>query len=141
MISRHDADDILHALLAYLRDRGLISTWLKNKVRLVRSKKANEQNHAAARQFCFIIIGEHEIHYADALLKLPMNFLVGILLHEITHMVVKEGRDPELDVDEWVFEKVPEAGYDYRDCRYGKRVAKNLECVSETFIAELMLND
>ncbi len=137
MISRHDADDILHALLTYLRDQGLVTNWLRSKIRLVRSKKANDQNKEKARQFCFVFPGEYNINYADALLKLPMSFLVGILLHEIAHMVIREGRDPELDVDEWVLDKVPEAGYDYRDCHYGKRVAKNLECVTEAFIEEL----
>lgn len=134
MISRHDADDILHCLLFYLCDQGLISTWLKSQVRLVRSKRANDQNREKARQFCFVVIGQHEINFADALLKLPEEFIVGILLHEIAHMVIREGRDPELDVDEWVIEHVPEAGYHYADARYSKRVAKNLECVSEAFI-------
>lgn len=134
MISRHDADEVLDALLEYLRDEGLITTWLKAHVALVRSKKANEQNKASARQFCFVVIGQHDIHYADALLKLPMNFFVGILLHEIAHMVVREGRDPELDVDEWVIENVPDSGYEYRDVAYGHRRAANLECVSEKFV-------
>lgn len=140
MISRHDADDILLALLTHLRDRGLVTNWLRSKVRLVRSKKANDQNKASARQFCFVFLGEHKIHFSDALLKLPEEFIVGILLHEIAHMVVKEGRDPELDVDEWVVEHVPEAHYHYADARYGKRVAKNLECVGREFF-DLILEE
>lgn len=140
MFSRQDTEEILCALLGYLLNRRLISTWLKNKIELVRSKKANEQNKLAARQFCFVILGEHEIHYADALLKLPVEFIVGILLHEVAHMVVKEGRDPELDVDEWVLEKVPEAQYHYATARYGKRTAASIERVSGSFTETILLD-
>lgn len=133
MISRADADDLLDALLTYLRDRGLITPWLKSRIKLVRSQRATEQNQASPRQFCFVVIGQHDIHFAAALLKLPTPFIVGIQLHEIAHMVIEEKGDPELGVDEWVIEQVPEAGYHYRNVSYGKRRARSLECVSGEF--------
>lgn len=133
MLSRADLDDLLAALLVYLRDRGLVTPWLKSKIKLVRSKKAEVNNKASPRAFCFVIIGEYNIHFSEALLKLPIHFVVGILLHEVAHMVVREGRDPELDVDEWVLDYVPEAEYTYQNVTYGRRQAHNLERVSVEF--------
>ncbi len=134
-MSRTDAEEILSSLTTYLRDQGLITNWLRSKIRLHRSRLANTNNQKSARSFCFVIIGEFEIHYADALLELPLPFMVGILLHEIAHMVIKEdGGDPELGVDEWIIDNVPEAGYRYADAKYGRRTARNLERVSESFL-------
>ncbi len=130
----------LNPLLEYLRDRGLITTWMKSKIKTTHSRKADENHVKSPRSFCFVIIGEHNIHYASMLKGLPDPFIVGILLHEIAHMIIAEEQgDPELGVDEWVLENVPEAGYTYKNIRYidfndKPRTAKNLECVSKTFL-------
>ncbi len=138
-MTKADLQDALSGLVDHLRYRGLVTNWLKSKIRLRRSQRANANNKKSPRSFCHVIIGEFNIHYADALLDLPLEFVVGILLHEIAHMIIEEdGGDPELGVDEWVLENVPEAGYSYRDAKYGRRVAKNLECVSLLFVGEVL---
>lgn len=138
--SQYLNSQFLNPLLAYLLDRGLISTWMKSKIKTSHSRKADENHIKSARSFCFVVLGEYIIHYASALKSLPDDFIVGILLHEIAHMIIEEdGGDPELGVDEWVLENVPEAGYVYNNVRYvdftnKPRTAKNLECVSEKFL-------
>ncbi len=136
-------DQYLRPLLVYLEEQGLITTWMKSQIRTLHSRKADKNNADSARSFCFVIIGEHVIHCAGSIENLQDKFIIGILLHEIAHMIIEEGRgDPELDVDEWVIENVPEAGYRYENTRYTdfnnkKRSAKNLECVTERFLKQI----
>lgn len=130
----------LKPLLAYMVDKEHITPWLRSRIRAAHSRKADENHDKSARSFCFVIIGDdHVIHYASSLVALPVKFVIGILLHEIAHMVIEEDGDPELGVDEWVLENVPDSGYEYKNIRYedfdGKtKTAKNLECVSEKFL-------
>ncbi len=141
--SNHLYDYYLKPLLAYLEREGNISTWMKSQIRTIHSRKADANNAKSPRSFCFVIIGEHAIHCADAIKNLPDKFIVGILLHEIAHMIIEEdGGDPELGVDEWVLENVPDSGYEYKNVTYTdpddrRRAAKNLECVSEEFLHEI----
>lgn len=138
--SQYLNSQFLAPLLKYLNGRGLVSTWMKSRIKTSHSRKADENHDKSPRSFCFVIIGEHKIHYASALRGLPDVFVVGILLHEIAHMIIEEdGGDPELGVDEWMLENVPEAGYVYNNVRYidftdKPTTAKNLECVSEKFL-------
>ncbi len=144
-MSEHaELSEMLAAITTYLCDRGLLSHWMKSKIRLSRSRKASSNNEASPRSFCFVILGEHKIHYADALYALPDTAICGILLHEVAHMLIDEnGGDPELGVDEWVLENVPEAGYGYMDTTYAdpetgrRRTAKAIESVSRKFLTEI----
>lgn len=133
-------DNYLRPLLKYLEQQGLISTWMKSQIRAVNSRKADANHKKSARSFCFVIIGEHVIYCASALTDLPDEYLVGILLHEVAHMIIEEdGGDPELGVDEWILENVPEAKYQYADLHYAdkRRKSNNLERVSEKFLREI----
>ncbi len=130
----------LAPLMDYLVDQMLLTNWMKAHIKTSHSRKADAHHEDSARSFCFVILGERVIHYASAIKCLPDKFIVGILLHEIVHMIIEEKPgDPELGVDEWVIENLPEAGYEYKSVRYidftGKaRTAKDLECVSEKFL-------
>ncbi len=139
MTSQYLNNHYLKPLLAHLNARGLLTHWMKSKIRTVHSRRADGNNEASARAFCFVVIGEFVIHYASALKALPDEFIVGILLHEVVHMLIEEKGDPELGVDEWVLEHVPEAGYCYKTAKYedfdgARRIAKNIECVSKKFL-------
>jgi hypothetical protein len=131
-------EDWLRLLKRYLKSKG----FPLNRVSLTHSRKADQRNKKSPRGFCHVVIGRPTIHCAEALETLPDEFIVGILLHELAHMLVKESDDPELDVDEFVLENCPESGYHYADVKYAApqwRVAKNLECVSKAFLKELEL--
>jgi hypothetical protein len=114
-------------------------------VKLSESRLANTQNKKDPRAFCYVIVGQKKIHHCKALALLPDQFIVGILLHEIGHILQVEDDpevdDPEVDCDELILSRFPEAGYHYADARYThdreKRVARNIECVSEKFLKEL----
>ncbi len=140
MSSQFINNNYLKPLLSYLCKKKHISVWMKSKIKASHSFKADLDHEKSARSFCFVIIGERIIHYASTIKSLPETFIVGILLHEIAHMIIEEKNgDPELGVDEWVINNVPEADYKYKNIRYidftGKpRTAKNLECVSEEFL-------
>lgn len=137
----------LKPLLSYLRRQGHISQYMAAKIKSTHSFEA-DLNHEVrgdkgARSFCFVVIGERTINYASTIKSLPDRFIVGILLHEIAHMIIEnEKGDPELGVDEWVIANVPESDYEYKNVRYidftqKPRTAKNLECVSEKFLMEI----
>ena len=129
-------EDWLKLLKRYMKSKG----FPLNRVSLTHSRKADKRNANDPRGFCHVVLGRPTIHCAEALKTLPDQCIVGILLHELAHMIVDEGEDPELDVDEWVLEKCPEAGYHYADIKYASpkfRVAKNLECVTKSFLKQL----
>ncbi len=133
-------DSLLAHLRQYLAKRKLGG----RDVMLTLSEKADENNAKKARSFCHVVLGRKSIYCAAALAALPEEFVVGILLHEVAHTIVNEGEDPELDVDEWVLENVPEAGYRYANVKYvdpitGRtRTAKNLERVSMGFLGKII---
>lgn len=130
----------LDPLLSYLSDQDLITNWMKAHITVSHSRMADANNERSARSFCFVVIGEHKINCATAISALPPEFIIGILLHEIAHMVIEEdGGDPELGVDEWVLENVTDSGYKYENVSYiGRtdkaRTAKSLERVSNKFL-------
>ncbi len=139
MTSQYLNNHYLKPLLEYLCSRELCSVWMKSKIKTSHSAKADLNHKASPRSFCFIL-GERTIHYASSIKALPDVFIVGILLHEIAHQIIEEdGGDPELGVDEWILENVPESGYAYANVRYidfdqKARTAKNLERVSGSFL-------
>lgn len=130
----------LDPLVDYLVESGKIPDRVDpEKIRISHSPRADRNNSKSDRSFCFVFLGERAIHCAKAIELLPDEFIVGILLHEIAHMIVeKQKGDPELLVDEWVTENIPESGYHYSDVKYfdydGERNAKNLECVTKQFL-------
>lgn len=130
----------LKPLLKYLCDNGHITIWMKSQIKTSHSRKADKSHDKSARSFCFVILGERIIHYASSITALPPKAVTGILLHEIAHMIIEEnGGDPELGVDEWVLDNVPESGYEYLDVKYEdfdgeRKIAKNIECVSNKFL-------
>lgn len=72
---------------------------------------------------------------------LRSSFLVGILLHEMTHLAYKLVGDggSEVDTDATIIQVAPESHYRYGDCRYedwrtgNTRTARNLQCVDTLF--------
>ncbi len=126
----------LKKLLRELRRRKLGNFY---GVKLKHDKVCDQRNQKSPRAFCHVVIGKPEIHCSKAIEYLDSNFIVGILLHELIHMVVTEGDDPELDVDEFVIEHLRDTGYTYMDTKYfdpflGKRKAKSIECVKLSFL-------
>ena len=73
----------------------------------------------------------------------PPEARIGILLHEISHIVANAfgGDESEVDCDVWIKENVPEAGYEYRDIDYKRDgvdvTAKGLQVVSKKFVRML----
>ena len=145
MNTNNSCDNALHALLNYLHDvRGFDDTILD--VRLKFDGANDRMNAKDPRAFCFCVEGENIIHCSNALLDLPAEPCIGILLHELAHLILNafHGEKAEVDVDLFCTEKIPEAGYHYRDCTYfnsllGKEVtAKNIEWVSTDFIHRIL---
>ncbi len=133
----------LEPLLSYLMRHGHLSQSMRFEIRAVHSAKADEHHRKNRRSFCHVILGERAIRYASSIKALPETFIVGILLHEIVHMIIEnEKGDPELGVDQWIIDNIPEARYDYKNVRYidfdgQARVAHNLECVADKFLSRI----
>lgn len=143
MLTPHDW---LNLLCSWLRKRGV-----KLRPALVIDEKQVKANAKDPRAFCRVELGDKKknIYCAVALVALPPEAIVGILLHEITHMlIVEDGGDPELADDEYVLDHFPQAGYHYATIEYATvemtpkfsgrvRTAKNIEVVSSNFIKTL----
>ena len=97
------------------------------------------------RFLCAVHSHEWVIRCALAIERVGSQVRVGVLLHEIGHMVLPafNGAKSEVEVDEFVLSEVPEAGYYYGDHQYfnpqheGIVLAKNVEHVSENFLRQL----
>ena len=137
---------LLSDLRQYLQGRGFNMRGIKLKY----SAKADEDNAKRARAFCYIYPGKRVIHSAAAIECLDARVILGLLLHEITHIILTgspQKPDPEVADDAFILENFPEAKYRYepityivRTARgtYRKRVAKNLETVSASFAARII---
>lgn len=137
------ASEYLRRLLRYLRGRGYAAALRGIKLR--HSAALDRRNQTSARAFCHVIVGKPTIHCAKAIEELPPQYILGLLLHEITHVIigVDEVGDPELQVDEFILNQWPETDYEYSDVMYldrnGKRrMAKNLERVSVRFMEDIL---
>jgi hypothetical protein len=139
----HGAKFWIEPIKDYVRSKGLKprGKFGLKQVTVQPSSKADTNNVLSSRSFCHVVIGNPIIYCAKNIDQLKDEFVVGILLHEVAHMLVKEGSDPELDVDEFILENFPESGYCYADTQYGgtrrPRKAKNLECVKTEFLENL----
>lgn len=134
----------LKLLLRELRRRGLTSAVRGIKLRA--SKVVSARNAKSPRAFCQVTVGSSVIECAPEIEALPQAFIVGILLHEVAHIILEsEPGDPELNVDEFVLDQVEDSGYAYRDAEYVTvtdeqprwRKAKNIEWVRESFLERL----
>lgn len=72
------------------------------------------------RAFCYVREGDNTIYCSAAIEALLPEVRVGILIHEVFHMILDafDGADAEVDVDAGVMEYFPEAGYKYDDTVY-----------------------
>jgi hypothetical protein len=72
-------------------------------VRLRPDREAERKHERAARYFCFVLPGCSTIRCAEALESIPRPFRLGVLLHEIGHIVLDEffGDASEVRVDAW----------------------------------------
>jgi len=132
----------LEALKAYcVMEKGLPRSLAS--VRADSSAEREDDWMRSPRQFCSVEHGTMIIACAPATDALPGESRVGILLHEIGHVLYPLGSPldvEEVEVDVWVRNVFPEAGYTYVDVpyRYGKDyVAKNLQTVAPEFYANL----
>ena len=137
---KNRAAQLLSSLQFYLISKGIYVP----KMSLRHSKVLDEANKRSARSFCHIQCGSSVIHHAAALNRLPDTAIVGILLHEIGHAVLGCDIQPddEVAVDEWIVKHVPQAKYEYSMVTYTsssgrKRVADNLETVSDSFVQQV----
>ncbi len=134
-----DAEVWLKRLLKELRKRGF-GRALRN-VNIFWSYVCDMRNKKDPRAFCHVVLGNPKIRCARALDLLPDVAIAGILLHELAHMIVEhKPGDPELNVDDFVLEVIPDAGYHYGECEYvdgRRRKAKNIEMVSKKFLEKI----
>jgi len=133
--SRND----LALLRAYLR----VKKQLDVSVTLIHDPGHDAVNRRDPRAFCYVDADcPTAIRCASALEALHPPARIGVLLHEIGHIVLDafDGDEAEIDVDSWCLDFVPEAGYTYMDTSYwrpGKKrpvTAKALEHVSLGFV-------
>lgn len=143
---KRDVEVWLKALVKYVaKSLDAKHARMLRKVRMVNSNRAEQNNQKSARSFCYVNLDGETIYYSEALTYLDLEFIIGILLHELAHLVVKAGPvDDEADADSWILEAFPETRYDYDDTVYTSpwtgrmRTAKNLQCVSREFVRRLV---
>lgn len=110
---------------------------------LEHDKDLDADNEKDPRAFCATMPKSTIISSTKYLDALPQSSRVGVLLHEIAHIVENAfgGDECEVDCDVWIQEKVPEANYQYVDVQYlrdGRNVtARSLQVVSRRFLKKL----
>lgn len=104
--------------------------------------KQDEQNQKDPRAFCYVRPDNLGTIYCAANLEqvLP-EVRMGILIHEIGHIVLDafNGEESEVDVDAWIESEIPEAGYTYENTGYtrfegGWAMGKNVQRVLPEFV-------
>lgn len=110
--------------------------------------KGQEALHADDnRAFAHVRKGSRAIYVCADIEVLPENYLVGVLLHELVHLLTQSfgGQTGEVKVDEWIVRELPEAGFGYASLMYndGWRdvPVENLERVSDSFLDLISLED
>jgi hypothetical protein len=150
---------MLH-LLSPIVDRATLDAWLviyyinnsgrgpkrEMGVSLHHGAADKEENKRDARHFASASVFDsgsglaYVISYARALNSLPRRVRIGVLLHEIAHLLTwKSRRDAsEVAADVWISRHVPEAEFNYAGASYthkGRhRSAKNVETVCSEFL-------
>ncbi len=143
---RRDVDVWLKALVKYVaKSMSAPHAKMLRRVRMKHSAIAEQNNKKSSRSFCYVNLNGETIYYAESLAYLDTEFIIGILLHELAHLIVKTGPvDDEVDADLWILEAFPMAKYGYEDAVYASaatgrlRTAKNLQCVSREFLRKLI---
>lgn len=137
----------LRKLLAYLATQSAtFELWPKryHKIKLVWVKAQDKANLKNPRAFCFTQRGDLSIYCARALNELPVEARLGVLLHEIGHIVMDafDGDECEVTADQFGF-GIAEAGYKYKDVEYVNPLthelarANSLETVSPQFVEKI----
>jgi hypothetical protein len=133
------AQDCL-ALLRYLRSRGVLPREFKfPNMQVAHSTQQDKMNAKKARAFAHVVPGRWTIYCAAVIERLPPEFRMGLLLHEIGHLAIFgfKNLDSEIDVDEWILKSVPEARYKYENVSYFRdgetQVALNVQRVGSEF--------
>ncbi len=137
----------LRCLAEYLATRNIIIPFSLSSLYAVHDSRQDRANREDSRAFCYVEnSGAPVVHCTKAIEWLPTEARIGVLMHEIGHLVLKafEDDDAEVDVDEWCVTNFPEAKYAYADVTYytlnkwgqkGEvRVAKSLQTVSPAFV-------
>jgi hypothetical protein len=135
------AEKSLDALTRYMAAK---STWTNlSQLRVRHSPNADVLNRRRPRQFCHVFPRSLIIHCTSQIENVSEQVRLGLLIHEIGHIVQQAFHDNgddecEVTVDEWVTYNFPEAGYKFADHRYRSwggryRTAKAIEHVSKKF--------
>lgn len=128
----------LTKLTSYMYSRGVPAKKIA-RVTLRHSVTLDKRNKKDARAFCQVECGSSLVHCSKAIEDLHERFIVGILLHEIAHVVLGCDNEPddEVAVDEWIIKNFPEAGYAYYDTEYNNREALGVEAASAKFVNKI----
>lgn len=137
-LSRSEQD--FQRLVAYLRHKGTLAP-VFDKLDLYYDPKHDEANASDPRAFCYVRPDRWFVYCSRALEDVAPRVRIGVLLHEIGHLARNafKGDKSEVDVDTWVLDNVPEAGYHYADHEYYHMwrqeavTAKAVEHVSRAF--------
>lgn len=128
-------------LSMYLAEKGVVPLSV-TRIQLRHDPSLDKANFKNPRFLCAVHPHEWIIHCALAIERIGRPVRIGVLLHEIGHMVIPafRGAKSEVEVDEFVVSKIPEAGYYYEDHAYfsplrsEEVLAKNVEHVSAEFL-------
>lgn len=113
------------------------------QMRVKYSEDEDTRNQENPRGFCHVTEGEWIIYCSQVIEEVAPTVRIGLLLHEIGHLYIPAmaSEKSEVDVDTWILENIPEAGYGYLptykyyNSLYGRTVtAKNIQHVSNEFV-------
>jgi hypothetical protein len=140
-VAYHD----LNRLTRWLHERKGVVEAVK-KIGISHSLMLDRENLKDPRAFCAVERGYWRVLCTRALEDVPQEVRIGILLHEVSHLIndyIGASRDDEVNTDAWVIKTVPESDYHYKTIVYmnslvGKpTTAHNVESVSPRFLAIL----
>jgi hypothetical protein len=138
------ASATLSRLTQYLvREHKMMPSLLRMRVQW--SPEEDRRNAQDPRGFCHVTSGAWFIYCSQQIEAVTPNVRCGLLLHEIGHLYIPamSSDKSEVDVDEWILNEVPEAGYGYLpEYRYtraggGLVTARNIQSVSTEFVYRL----
>ena len=153
MASLPNAEADLERIKSYLRPKVRFAhdaakrRKLLDKITLRNTAVAERNNKENPRMVCYVVSGSHVINCSRASEAVGPRARVGLLIHEMGHVLTRSGDvpDEEVQADLWVEMQFHHSGYTYRDHIYvsphtGKQVtAKHVEHVSEEFLKKLRL--
>lgn len=142
---RQAYDDLARLTNYLFKHKGVIPS--VRKIGIVHTRAMDRENEKDPRAFCAVNDTAWLIYCTQSINYLPANARIGILLHEVSHLVNNfiGKREDEVNTDEWIVTAIPEAGYGYQSIAYhnpllGKQVtAHDLETVGTAFLGRLGL--